>query len=415
LTSTSTRQQDKSRVRFGIYSNRFLRLELIEPNFTSTSVVQTLIPFNSPEFIGNELVYVAQALSGAAPARGDDFPSRCERWIESTIGCQDVHLVQSATSGLELAFLAANLVPGDEVILPSFTFVSCANAIALRGAIPVFAEVDARTLLLDPIAVEAAITKRTRAILAVHYAGVPCDMTALRSIADRHQLLLIEDAAQALLSSYRGRCAGSLGDIGVFSFHHTKNVSCGEGGVVLINNPALSERVQILYRNGTNRAAFDSGAIQRYTWLDLGSSYAPSDVTAAVLLAQLERAREITGRRRAIWQKYYLAFETMEAKGRVIRPVVPDHVAHNGHLFYLLMDHRDDRDKFIERMRLRGIETPFHYVPLHTSPGGLRYAERPGQLPITESVASRLVRLPLWPGMATLQDQIIEAAIETLS
>jgi dTDP-4-amino-4,6-dideoxygalactose transaminase len=374
-----------------------------------------VISFNSPEFIGNELAYVAQALNGASLARGDDFQSRCERWLESTIGCQDVHLVQSATSGLELAFLTANLVPGDEVILPSFTFVSCANAIALRGAIPVFAEIDARTLLLDPFAVEAAITKRTRAIVAVHYAGVPCDMAALRGIADRHQLLLIEDAAQALLSSYRGRPAGSLGDISVVSFHHTKNVSCGEGGVALINNPALSERAGILYRNGTNRASFDSGAIQMYTWLDLGSSYAPSNVTAAVLLAQLERAREITGRRRAIWQKYYLAFEAIEAKGRVVRQVVPDDVVHNGHLFYLLMDHRDDRDKFIERMRSRGVEIRFHYVPLHNSPGGLRHAGRPGQLPITESVASRLVRLPIWPGMEPLQDQIIEAALETLS
>jgi dTDP-4-amino-4,6-dideoxygalactose transaminase len=375
---------------------------------------QAPVPFSRPEFIGNESIYVAHALANGMLASGDVFSSRCERWLAQECGCEHVHLVQSATVGLELAVLTAGLGPGDEVILPSFTFVSCANAIALRGATPVFAEIDPDTLTLDPTAAEAAVSERTRAIMAVHYAGVPCDMDAIRKLANRHRLLLIEDAAQALLSRYRGRPAGSLGDIGVFSFHHTKNVTCGEGGAIVINAATLTERTKILHQKGTNRASFDRGAIRNYTWLDLGSSFAPSEITAAVLLAQLERANEITESRRAIWSTYHAAFAALEAGGRVRRPVVPDDVVHNGHLFYLLLEDRSARDAFIQRTRECGIATPFHYVPLHNSPGGLRYARSPLSLAITESVASRLVRLPLWPGMAKQQDRIIDAVMAAL-
>ncbi len=378
-----------------------------------TTLNAAQIPFNRPEFSGNELAYVAQALASGVQADGE-FSSRCVRWLAQECGAGPVHLVQSATAGLELAMLVSGVGPGDEVVLPSYTFVACANAIALRGATPVFAEIDAATLTLDPAAAAAAVTDRTRAILAMHYAGVPCEMDAIRQLADRHGLLVIEDAAQALLSRYRGRPAGSLGDIGVFSFHRTKNVTCGEGGAVVVNAAALAQRAEILHQKGTDRSAFDRGTRQEYTWIDLGSSYAPSEITAAVLLAQLEKAHEITERRRAIWATYYAAFAELEARGRVRRPVVPDYAAHNGHLFYLLLDDGAARDALILRMRERGIVTPFHYLPLHNSPGGLRYGRAAHSLPITERAASRLVRLPLWPAMGSRQNEVIDAVTAAL-
>ena len=372
--------------------------------FSTLSAAQ--IPLNCPEFSGNELIYAARALASGLQT-GGEFSNRCGRWLAQECGAEHVHLVQSATAGLELAMLMSGVGPGDEVILPSYTFVSCANAVALRGATPVFAEIDAATLTLDPAAAAAAVTGRTRAIIVVHYAGVPCEMDTIRRLADRNGLLVIEDAAQALLSRYRGRPAGSLGDIGVFSFHHTKNVTCGEGGAVVVNTAGLSRRAEIFHQKGTDRSAFDRGTRQKYTWIDLGSSFAPSEITAAVLLAQLEKAHEITERRRAIWANYHAAFAELEARGCVRRPVVPDYINHNGHLFYLLLENEDARDALILHMQKRGIVTPFHYVPLHDSPGGLRYARSATPLPITESVASRLVRLPLWPGIDSRQNEVI--------
>ena len=379
-----------------------------------TSLPPPQIRFNCSNLVGNEMTYLAQALKGETISGGGPFSIQCTRWLAEITRAEHVHLVQSATVGLELAVLLGGIGPGDEVILPSFTFVSCANAIALRGATPVFVEIDAQTLNLDPSAAEAAITERTRAIVAVHYAGVPCEMDAIRALADRHGLLVIEDAAQALLSTYRGRPAGSLGDIGVFSFHDTKNVSCGEGGAVIVNVASLSNRAEIAHQKGTDRAAFDRGARAQYTWVDLGSSYMPSEITAAVLLAQFEKAHAITECRRMIWNKYNAAFARLEAVGRLRRPVIPRHVAHNGHLFYLLLENKKDRDSFIERMAEKGITTPFHYVPLHGAPGGLRYGRAAGNLSISDSVASRLVRMPLWPGVSTLQDRVIETAISAL-
>ena len=379
-----------------------------------TSGNRPQIRFSCSNPVGNEMIYLAQALEGGSTSGGGEFSVLCERWLAQITGTEHVHLVQSATVGLELAILSGGIGPGDEVILPSFTFVSCANAIALRGAIPVFAEIDSRTLNLDPAAVEAAITERTRAILCVHYAGVPCEMDAIRQLADRHGLLVIEDAAQALLSTYRGQPAGSLGDIGVFSFHDTKNVSCGEGGAVVVNTPSLINRAEVAHQKGTDRAAFDRGMIAQYTWADLGSSYVPSEITAAVLFAQFEKAHAIMECRRTIWEKYYDAFAPLEAAGRLRRPVVPAHVAHNGHLFYLLLEDKKDRDTFIERMGKKGITTPFHYVPLHNAPGGRIYGRATGNLHVSESIPSRLVRMPLWPGVSSLQNQVIDAAIDAL-
>jgi len=373
-----------------------------------------VIPFNRPTFASNETAYLLHALEQGVSSTGEKFSLRCRRWLSNECGAEHVHLVQSATVGLELAALICDLGPGDEVILPSFTFVGCANSVALRGATPVFADIEPEALNLDPAAVEAAITARTRAILAVHYGGVPCDMNALRAIADRHGLFLIEDAAQALLSRYHGRAAGSLGDIGVFSFHHTKNVTCGEGGAIIVNAPRLADRAEILHQHGTDLASFQRQQVDRYTWLDLGSSYVPSEITAAVLLAQLEQAHQVTLQRQAIWDKYQIAFADIESSGRARRPMTPLNVTHNGHIYYLLAETQDTRDALIRDLRTQGITAAFHYVPLHNSPGGLRYGRAHGTLQVTESMASRIVRLPIWPGMASDQDRIITAVTDAL-
>ncbi|MEQ1779740.1 MAG: dTDP-4-amino-4,6-dideoxygalactose transaminase [Hyphomonadaceae bacterium] len=368
-----------------------------------------MIPFNRPEFAGNETIYLSRCLEQGGLGR--QFSRACEAWLAKECSVEHVHLVQSATAGLELAVLLCELGPGDEVILPSFTFVACANAIVLRGATPVFADIDPRTLNIDPVAVEASLTPRTRAILAVHYAGVPCEMDALRAMADRHGLFLIEDAAQALLSSSLGRPAGSLGDIGVFSFHHSKNVTCGEGGAVVINAKQLALKAELMHQHGTNRASFLRNDVDHYKWLCVGSSFAPSDITAAVLLAQLERAHDVTRRRCALWEQYQSGFEGLENDGHVRRPIVPPGVAHNGHIYYLLLENQSARNALIETLKAHGIEATFHYVPLHSSPAGIRYARPGGRLAVTEDLASRLVRLPLWPGMASAQEQIIRTVI----
>jgi dTDP-4-amino-4,6-dideoxygalactose transaminase len=336
--------------------------------------------------------------------------------LKSEFGASASLLTQSATAGLELACLLTGIGPGDEVVLPSFTFVSCANAIALRGATPVFADVDARTLNLDPVAVEAAITPATRAIMVVHYAGVPCAMDEINALARRLGVWVIEDAAQAFLSQYRGRPVGTLGDLAVFSFHGTKNVTCGEGGALLVNVPGLVGEADIAHRNGTDKTAFEGGQRALYTWIGLGSSFAPSEISAAVLLAQLERARSITEQRRVLWERYHQAFAAAERAGRVRRPVVPDDTVHNGHLYYLLMPSERARDNFISGMRGAGIVTPFHFVPLHASPGGRRYGRtaHDDRLPRTEEAAGRLVRLPLWHGVADVQDRVIETALDLL-
>lgn len=353
--------------------------------------------------------------SGHLASHGS-FSRNCQAWLGAEFNAAASLLTQSATAGLELAMLLTGVGPGDEVVLPSFTFVSCANAISLRGATPVFADLDPKTLNLDPVSAAAAITPATRAIMAVHYAGVPSAMDEIIALARRYGLWTIEDAAQAFLSRYRGRLAGTMGDLGVFSFHGTKNVTCGEGGALLINAPALVEKAEILHRNGTDKTAHEGGLRAAYTWVGLGSSFAPSEITAAVLMAQLEQAHAITMRRRAIWQRYHDAFAAAECAGSVRRPSVPDEALHNGHLYYLLLSSANLRDKFIAAMRTENIVTPFHFVPLHTSAAGRKYGRTSGggPLPHTEDVASRLVRLPLWDGLAKVQDRIIDSALRVL-
>jgi dTDP-4-amino-4,6-dideoxygalactose transaminase len=372
------------------------------------------IRFSQPVIVGREHDYVRQALEQGHLANNGPFSRRCQSWLASTFHVPSVQLTHSATAALELAALVTNIGAGDEVVMPAFTFASCANAVALRGATPVFVDVRPDTLNIDPGHVASAITSRTRAIVAVHYAGIPCDMAPISDLAERRDLVVIEDAAQALMSSYRGRPAGTLGHLGVFSFHDTKNVMSGEGGAMLVNDARFAERAEIAYRYGTDRGAFDRGERQRYEWIDLGSSFAPNEVTAAVLLAQLECAQDITKARHAMWARYHDAFAALEAAGIARRPIVPDDVQHNAHLYYLLLNDQAMRDRFIAAMREAGISTPFHFVPLDASPGGRRYGRAHGDLPNTHSAAQRLVRLPLWHGMERVQERIIETVLAVL-
>ena len=339
----------------------------------------TAIRFSKPSFLGNELDYLGQVISVGYLGTNGAFVRRCEALIATQTGAPRIHLTSSATAALELSALLLDLRPGDEVIMPAFTFVSCANAVALRGATPVFVDILPETLNVDPGAVDAAISSRTRAILAVHYAGIPCAIDVLRAIADRRGLILIEDAAQAFMSTLDGRPAGSFGHVGVFSFHQTKNLTSGEGGAIVVNDPVYAEQAEIQLHKGTDRSAFDRRERSRYTWIDLGSSFAANELTAAVLLAQLERAEEITIGRRALWSRYHSALAPLEQAGKARRPVVPPNVVHNGHCYYLLLEDEPTRDRFIAAMRSRGITTPFHFLPLDVSPGGRRYARAGGR------------------------------------
>jgi dTDP-4-amino-4,6-dideoxygalactose transaminase len=372
------------------------------------------IRYSKPVVSEHDAEYVREALEQDKIGSDGPFTLRCQQWLMSRLGVPDVRLTHSATAALELSVLLAEIGPGDEVVMPSFTFVSCANAVALRGATPVFVDVRADTLNIDPAAVAAAITDKTRALIVVHYAGIPCDMTAIAALAGRHGLIVIEDAAQAMLSSYDGRPAGTLGHLGVFSFHETKNVMSGEGGALIVNDSRFSHRAEVAHRYGTNRKAFDRGERQHYEWVDLGSSFAPNEITAALLLAQLERADDITERRHGMWSKYHSAFATLERAGIARRPIVPDGIQHNAHLYYLLLNDEAARDRFIARMRASGISTPFHFVPLDTSPGGQRYGRANGSLANTHAAAARIARLPLWLGLEHEQDRVIAAAFEAL-
>lgn len=372
------------------------------------------IRFSQPAIVGREFEYLREAVERRHLSSNGAFTHRCEAWLAAQMNASRAHLTHSATASLELAALLAELGPSDEAIMPAFTFVSCANAVALRGATPVFADIRSDTLNLDPKEVAGAITPRTRAIIAVHYAGVPCDMAELMVLAEQHGLVVIEDAAQALMSSYRQKPAGSLGHLGVISFHYTKNVMSGEGGAIIINDARFLERAEIVHEKGTDRHAFNRGQRPRYSWVDLGSSFAPSEITAAILLGQLEWAEEITRHRRILWERYHTAFEPLAAAEIARRPVVPDDVTHNGHLYYLLLQNEDERNKYISAMATRGINAPFHFVPLDDSPGGRRFARANGELPITHSIARRLVRLPLWFEMNDEQHRVIDATLEIL-
>jgi dTDP-4-amino-4,6-dideoxygalactose transaminase len=311
-----------------------------------------------------------------------------------------------------MSAILAGVEPGDEVIMPSYTFVSTANAFVLRGAVPVFVDVRADTLNLDERQIEAAITSRTRGIVPVHYAGVGCAMDVILEIAERHGLLVIEDAAQGIMSSHRGRPLGSLGHLGAFSFHETKNIVSGEGGALLVNDPAMAARAEIIREKGTNRSQFFRGQVDKYTWVDIGSSFLPGEMVAAYLAAQLEEAATITARRLELWDRYHGAFAILEREGRLRRPVVAEDCTHNAHMYYLLLPRLEERTAFIEHMKERGIQCAFHYVPLHSSPRGRSVGRASGALPVTDDVADRLVRMPLWVGLEDHQERVIDAALQ---
>ena len=370
------------------------------------------IPFNRPYMTGHELSYIAQAHAQLHLAGNGVFTGRCQDWLQERLGCRKALLTHSCTAALEMAALLAELQPGDEVILPSFTFVSTANAFVLRGAVPVFVDVRPDTLNLDEELVEAAITPRTRAIVPVHYAGVPAELDALRDIANRYDLLVIEDAAQAVLSEYRGRPAGSCGHLAAVSFHETKNLIAGEGGALLINDPRFLRRAEILWEKGTNRTALLRGEVDKYTWIDIGSSFLPSELIAAFLWAQLEQADDILAQRMHAWQTYHKAFAPLEARGLARRPRVPAHCRHNAHMYYLLLNGLEARTRFIERLKRQGIAAVFHYVPLHSAPAGRRYGRACGALAVTDRASDSLVRLPLWLGIDSVLPQIIDAVYQ---
>lgn len=367
------------------------------------------IPFNRPYMTGKELGYIAEAHANGHLSGDGPFTKRCHAWLEKTTGARKALLTHSCTAALEMAALLTDLEPGDEVIMPSFTFVSTANAFVLRGAVPVFVDIRPDTLNVDERLIEAAITTRTRAICVVHYAGVGCEMDAINAIAAKHGLVVIEDAAQGVLSEYRGRPLGTLGSLAALSFHETKNLISGEGGALLVNDERYAERAEIIREKGTNRSQFFRGQVDKYTWVDVGSSYLPGEIVAAFLAAQMEEAERITRERLVLWDRYHAAFADYEASGALRRPIVPAHCRHNAHMYYLLLPNLEARTRFIAAMKERGVQPVFHYIPLHSAPAGRRYARTSGTLEVTDRVSDCLVRLPLWlDGMD--QQKVVDAA-----
>lgn len=366
------------------------------------------IPYNRPPVDGQEIAYLREVLVNRHFSGDGPFTKRCHQWLEENLKTPRALLTHSCTAAMEMSTLLADLKPGDEVLMPSFTFASTANAVALRGATPVFVDIRPETMNLDESLLEAAVTDRTKAIFVVHYAGVACEMDSVMALAKRKNLFVLEDAAQALLATYKGRMLGTIGSLGSVSFHETKNIVSGEGGALLINDERFIDRAEIIREKGTNRKQFLRGQVDKYTWVDIGSSYLPSEFIAAVLLAQLEKARETTNERIKIWNRYFEAFAGLEARGRVKRPRVPQHCGHNAHIFFLLAESLAVRTELISKLKSLGIGAPFHYVPLHSTPAGRKYGRVHGSLARTELAADQLFRLPLWIGMSEAQvDQVV--------
>jgi dTDP-4-amino-4,6-dideoxygalactose transaminase len=368
------------------------------------------IPFNRPHLTGREFTYISQAVAGGQLAGNGPFTQRCHTWLEQKLGCGRALLTHSCTAALEMAALLLDLVPGDEIIMPSFTFVSTANAFVLRGARPVFVDIRPDTLNIDERLIEAAITDRTKAIVPVHYGGVACDMDAIMAIATRHNLVVVEDAAQGFLARYRDRPLASIGHLAALSFHETKNVISGEGGALLINDDRFRARAEIIWEKGTNRSQFLRGEVSRYTWIDIGSSFLPGELIAAFLWAQLESAYEMTTERIRLWNQYASGFANLEALG-VRRPTVPDYASHNAHLFYLLLPAAISRKEVLTDLNRRGVNAIFHYVPLHDSVAGLQYGRVASRMDVTSDLSSRLVRLPIWVGLRTADIETVIAAV----
>ena len=357
------------------------------------------IPFNKPCIVGPELTYVSQAIANGHASGNGPFSKRAQKLMEERFGARRTLLTTSCTAALEMAALLCDLEPGDEVILPSYTFVSTANSVVLRGAKPVFVDIRADTLNIDERLIEAAVTSRTRAIFPVHYAGIACDMDEIMAIAARHNLLVVEDAAQGVFAKYKEQWLGTIGDMGCYSFHETKNFSCGEGGALVVNKARFEDRAEILREKGTNRSQFLRGQVDKYTWVDIGSSYVPSDMLAAFLVGQLEHMEKITEKRRLICNQYHDILAPLAERGLLRLPIVPQYCTTNYHMFYILTSNIEERTALIAHLGQAGILAVFHYVPLHSSPYGQSLGGRSGALPITEEMSARLLRLPLYYDM----------------
>lgn len=374
------------------------------------------IHFNRPYMTGKELYYIAEAKFGNKLAGDGAFTKRCHSWLEEYTNCNKALLTHSCTAALEMAALLLNIEPGDEVIMPSYTFVSTANAFVLRGAIPVFVDIREDTLNIDERLIEAAISPKTKAIVPVHYAGVSCEMDSIMAIAKRYNLMVVEDAAQGVMSKYKGRALGSIGHLGAFSFHETKNVISGEGGALLVNAPDLALRAEIIREKGTDRSRFFRGELDKYTWQEVGSSYLPGELIAAFLWAQLEEAQSITEQRISSWNYYNNALETFEKEGLLRRPVIPATCEHNAHMFYILLSEGMDRQKVLSDLKQNNIFSVFHYVPLHSSPAGQRYGRVHDSMKITVMQSERLIRLPLWVGLSVeQQNKVVEILYKSIT
>lgn len=373
------------------------------------------IPFNRPYMTGKELDNIAQAQLNGSLAGDGHFTKRCHQWLENTTQSPKALLTHSCTAALEMAALLLNIEPGDEIIMPSYTFVSTANAFVLRGGVPVFVDIREDTLNLDETLIEAAITPRTKAIVPVHYAGVACEMDAITAIARAHQLRVVEDAAQGIMSTYKGRALGSIGDLGAYSFHETKNLISGEGGALLVNDPQFALQAEIIREKGTDRSRFFRGEVDKYTWQNKGSSFLPGELIAAFLSAQLEEAGRITQARLDIWNRYHDFLAPLEQSGALRRPIIPDHCEHNAHMYYVLLALHIDRQAVLKHFKEHQILSVFHYVPLHSSPAGMAMGRAQGSLDVTNYQSDRLIRLPLWVGLAPDdQDKIVQVLIDAI-
>lgn len=360
---------------------------------------------------GNELPYIAQAHVNRHLAGNGSFTKKCGKWLEERIDCSRALLTHSCTAALEMAAMLIDVQPGDEIIMPSYTFVSTANAFVLRGGVPVFVDIRPDTLNIDETKIEAAITSKTKAIVPVHYAGVACEMDVIMDIALRHGVFVIEDAAQGIMSSYKGHALGSIGHLAALSFHETKNIISGEGGALLINAPEFAERAEILWEKGTDRSRFFRGQVDKYTWVDIGSSYLPGEIITAFLWAQMEQADEITSRRMLAWEMYHTSFANMESRGLLRRPMVPQGCRHNAHMYYLLLSNLEQRSSVLSHLKKHNINAVFHYVPLHSSVGGLKFGRTHGSLEFTDALSDRLLRLPLWVELDRMCVERVVAAV----
>ena len=368
------------------------------------------IPFNWPYMTGKELHYISASHFNGCIAGDGPFTSQCHDWLEELTGCSKALLTHSCTAALEMAALLLNIQPGDEIIMPSYTFVSSANAFVLRGGVPVFVDIRKDTLNLDEQLIEAAITPRTKAIVPVHYAGVACEMDTIMSIAGRHGIKVVEDAAQAVMSRYKGRAMGGIGDLGTLSFHETKNLTSGEGGALLVNDPELALQAEIIREKGTDRSQFFRGEIDKYTWRAVGSSFLPGELMAAFLWAQIEEADRITQTRLSRWNYYHESLEALELEGLIRRPIIPEKCQHNAHMYYVLLPPEIDRKNVLDELHRDGVFCVHHYVPLHSSPAGQHYGRAHGSLKVTVEQSNRLVRLPLWIGLTEQQqDKVVDS------